>query len=504
MAKEILKKERRRVIIPEVDIQGRVQPQATDFEEALLGAMMLEQNATGQVIDKLIPDMFYKESHKLIFKAIHTVFNSVTPVDLLSVTAQLRKSRNLDAVGGSYYLATLTNKVVSTANIEHYARVVTEKSILRELISISTETIRDAYDESTDVLKLLDDAETNLFNIAEQNFHRSYVEISKLVDDFFTDLREARNIKREFRGVPSGFTQLDRITGGWQKSNLIILAARPGMGKTSFALSMARNMAVEQRKAVAFFSLEMAASEIVMRLISVETGIDHKKLQQAKLEDSEWGQLVDKITELTDAPLIIDDSSGLTIFELRAKCRRLKQQYNIECIIIDYLQLMIEDKSKGNREQEVSMISRSLKALAKDLNVPVVVLSQLNRAVETRSTTTKKPQLWDLRESGSIEQDADVVLFINRPEYYHLPFENGDPSEGLAEVIIAKHRNGELGDVRLRFVKHLTKFCELENLENLKQIQEPQYITRIARGFEDSPSLPPISYGSTPLDSVPF
>ena len=510
MAKETLKKERKRVLIPEVDIQGRIQPQAIDFEEALLGAMMLEQNAAGQVIDKLSADMFYKESHKLIFKAIDTLFHSVTPVDLLSVTAQLRKTKDLEIVGGAYYLATLTNKVVSTANIEYYARIVSEKFIQRELISISTETIRDAYDESTDVLKLLDDAETNLFNIADNNiFRRTHIEMSKLIQSFISEMNEAKLNKREFRGIPSGFTKLDRETGGWQKSNLIILAARPGMGKTAFVLSMARNMAVEQQKAVAVFSLEMSAADLVMRLVSAETGIQNKKLREANLTDSEWSQLIENITTLTDAPLIIDDTPGLTIFELRAKCRRLKQQYNIECVIIDYLQLMSGDRdSKGNREQEISTISRSLKNLAKDLNIPVIALSQLNRAVESRGVTSKRPQLSDLRESGAIEQDADMVMFIYRPEYYGIDFENGDPAKGMADIIIAKHRNGALGDVRLRFIAEQAKFCDVEGnyLEKITESQEPQYLTIPSRiNTMESTGLPPINnLGNTPFEDVPY
>ena len=506
MAKEILKKERKRIIIPEVDIQGRVQPQAIDFEEALLGAMMLEQNAAGQVIDKLIPEMFYKEAHKLIYKAIHTVFNSVIPVDLLSVTAQLRKTKDLEAVGGSYYLATLTNKVVSSANIEYYARIVSEKFIQRELISVSTGIIHEAYDESTDVLKLLDDAETNLFNIAEQNFRREHVDMSTLVHEFLNELQVAKKNKGELRGVPSGFTHLDRITSGWQKDNLIILAARPGMGKTAFVLSMARNMAVEQRKPVAFFSLEMSAADLVMRLVSAETGIRNESLRRAELTDGEWVQLVENIKSLTDAPLIIDDTPALTIFELRAKCRRLKQQYNIECVIIDYLQLMSGDKdSKGNREQEISTISRSLKSLSKDLHIPVIALSQLNRSVESRGVTSKRPQLSDLRESGAIEQDADMVLFIYRPEYYKIDFEDGTPGAGMADIIIAKHRNGASGDVRLRFIAHQAKFCDLESdyhiLERISQ--QPQSIT-IPSGI-DGPNMPLANNsGYTPAEDVPF
>jgi len=463
MAKEFVKQERK-VVMPDIDMQGRIQPQALDFEEAVLGAMMLEQNATGQVIDKLLPDMFYKEAHRFIFEAIHKVFESGNPVDLLSVTAQLRKSKKLDAIGGSYYLSTLTNKIVSSANIEFYARIISEKFIQRQLISVSTETIREAFDESTDVLDLLDKAEKNLFDIAEQNFRRSNADMALLIQEFIAEMKEAKNSKKELRGLPSGFTDLDRFTGGWQKSNLLILAARPGMGKTAFVLSMARNMAVDQRIPIAFFSLEMSAADLIMRLVSAETGIKNEKLKRAELSNAEMTSLVEKISSLTEAPLIIDDTPGLSVFELRAKCRRLKQQYNIECVVIDYLQLMSGGKeNKGNREQEISTISRSLKTLSKELNIPVIALSQLNRSVESRSTTSKRPQLSDLRESGAIEQDADMVMFIYRPEYYRIPFEDGTPAEGLADLIIAKHRNGGLSDIRLRFIAEQAKFCDKED-----------------------------------------
>jgi replicative DNA helicase len=431
---------------------------------------MLEQNAAGLVIDRLHEDMFYKENHKYIFKAIYEVFETGNPVDLLSVTAQLRKDKKLEPAGGSYYLALLTNKVISSANIEFHARIIIEKHIQRSLISVSTGTIRDAYDDTTDVLELLNKTEQQLFDITEKNFTRNGVDMQQLMSDFFKEIKNAKEHKSELRGVPSGFTDLDRVTGGWQRSNLIILAARPGMGKTGFVLTMARNMAVEYQKPVAFFSLEMSAADLAMRLVSAETGIQIDKLQKAEISDEEMGQLVSRIGVLTEAKLIIDDTPGLTVFDLRAKCRRLKQQHDIQCVVIDYLQLMSGGKeNKGNREQEISAISRSLKTLAKELNIPVIALSQLNRSVESRSTTTKRPQLSDLRESGAIEQDADLVLFIYRPEYYRLAFENGDPAEGKADIIIAKHRNGGLADVRLRFIARQAKFCDLETFGEVSQ-----------------------------------
>jgi replicative DNA helicase len=462
MEKEKVQRERK-TVIQDFDIHGRIQPQALSFEEAVLGAMMLEQNATGQVVDKLNADMFYKEAHKFIYEAIRQLFVEGIPIDLLSVTAQLRKNHKLEIIGGSYYLSTLTQKVVSSANIEYHARIISEKYIQRQLISVSTETIHDAYNESTDVLELLDKAEKNLFDIAEQNFRRSNADISILLTDFITELKEIQKNKNELRGLPSGFTDLDRVTGGWQKSNLLILAARPGMGKTAFVLSMARNITVEQKRPVAFFSLEMSAADLIMRLVSLETGIKNEKLKRAELDASDWNILEEKISLLTETSLIIDDTPGLSVFELRAKCRRFKQQYNIECVIIDYLQLMIGgNENKGNREQEISTISRSLKTLSKELNIPVIALSQLNRSVESRSTTSKRPQLSDLRESGAIEQDADMVMFIYRPEYYGIEtFEDNKDSTGLAEIIIAKHRNGSLANVRMRFIADQTKFCDL-------------------------------------------
>ena len=449
--------------LPEIDMQGRVMPQAIDFEEAVLGAMMLDNNATVLVIDSLKEDMFYKDSHQKIFRAIFQVFSKRDPVDLLSVTNQLRNEGLLEQVGGAYYLASLTNRVVSSANIEYHARILMEKYIQRKLISVSTDTIRNAYDNSQDVLDMLDRAEQNLFDIAEQNFHQSHQRISDLIKEVLDDLQQTMHSKGHLRGLGSGFNALDRVTNGWQKGTLNIIAARPGMGKTAFVLSMARNIAVEAQKPLAIFSLEMSATDLVMRLISAESGFKQNQLKSGDLNDKDWAVLINGTTDLGKAPLIIDDTAGLSIFELRAKCRRFKQQYDIEAVIIDYLQLMTAGVDlKGNREQEISTISRSLKALSKELNIPVIALSQLNRGVESRTSASKRPQLSDLRESGAIEQDADIVMFIYRPEYYHLDtFEDGTPSAGLADLMIAKHRNGAVKDIRLRFIADYAKFCDL-------------------------------------------
>ncbi len=444
-------------------MQGRVMPQALDFEEAVLGAMMLDNNATVLVIDILKEDMFYKDSHQKIFRAIFQVFSKRDPVDLLSVTNQLRNDGLLEQVGGAYYLASLTNRVVSSANIEYYARILMEKYIQRRLIAVSTDTIRNAYDNSQDVLDMLDRAEQNLFDIAEQNFHQSHQRVSDLIQEVLADIQQTRNSKGELRGLGSGFTELDKVTNGWQKGTLNIIAARPGMGKTAFVLSMARNIAVEAQKPIAFFSLEMSATDLVMRLISAESKFKQHQLKSGNLSDTDWAVLINETTDLGKAPLIIDDTAGLSVFELRAKARRFKQQYNIEAVIIDYLQLMTAGSDlKGNREQEISLISRSLKALSKELNIPVIALSQLNRGVESRTAASKRPQLSDLRESGAIEQDADIVMFIYRPEYYRLEsFEDGSDAHGKAELMIAKHRNGAIRDIKLRFLAEYAQFCDL-------------------------------------------
>jgi len=439
---------------------GKVPPQAVDLEEAVLGAMMLEKDAVTAVIDILTPEVFYKETHRHIYAAIYRLFEKSEPIDILTVTHELKSSGELDLVGGPYYITMLTSRIASAANVEYHARIIQQKFIQRELIKISSEIIKDAYEDTTDVFDLLDKAEQNLFNVSETNLRRYYQDMPSLINQAIKDIESARNAETHFRGVPSGYTELDRITSGWQKSDLIILAARPSMGKTAFALSIAKNIAVDHDMPVAVFSLEMSAIQLVTRLISAETEIPAGKLKQGELADYEWQQLNSKINNLVDAGIFIDDTPALTIFELRAKCRRLKQQHDIQMVFIDYLQLMSGgNESRGNREQEISKISRSLKALAKELDIPILALSQLSRNVENRPGQSKRPILSDLRESGAIEQDADLVMFIYRPEYYKLDvFEDNTPTDGLAEIIIAKHRNGAVGDVRLKFIKHLAKF----------------------------------------------
>lgn len=443
---------------------GRVPPQAVDLEEAVLGALLIDKDALSKVIDILHPDAFYKDQHRLIYKTISFLFGDNQPVDILTVASELRKEGDLKAAGGEFYLAQLSQRVSSGAHIEYHSRIILQKHIQRELIRISSEIIENAFDETSDVLDLLDDAEQKLFEVAQGNLKRNYESSEQLIRQAL-DRIEHISKQEGLSGVPSGFGALDRVTSGWQPSDLIILAARPGMGKTAFVLSMARNMAIDHDKKVAVFSLEMSSVQLITRLISSETAITSEKLRKGDLNDSEWQQLTTGVKDLEKANLFIDDTPALSVFDLRAKVRRLYSTQGLDLIIIDYLQLMTAGGSKvtGNREQEISTISRSLKSIAKELNVPVIALSQLSRAVETRSTS-KRPQLSDLRESGAIEQDADIVSFIYRPEYYGIEeWEDGEPSSGQAEVIIAKHRNGSLEDVRLRFVGELAKFSDLDS-----------------------------------------
>ena len=448
--------------------QGKLPPQALDLEEAVLGAMLIDKKGVDEVIDILNPEAFYKTAHQYIFEAIFTLFQTSEPIDLLTVSAELRKKGRLESIGGEYYLVQLSQRVASSAHIEFHARIILQKFIQRSLIKISNEIIESAYKESTDVFDLLDEAESKLYDVTQGNIQKTSESAQNLVIQAKKRIEEIS--KREgLSGVSTGFEKLDKLTSGWQPSDLIIIAARPGMGKTALTLSMARNIAVTKQIPVAFFSLEMSSVQLITRLISAETGLSSEKLRTGKLADHEWQQLNVKVTALEKAPLFIDDTPSLSIFDLRAKARRLSSQQGIKLIIVDYLQLMTasSNNKSGNREQEISTISRNLKALAKELNIPVIALSQLSRAVETRGGT-KRPMLSDLRESGAIEQDADIVSFIYRPEYYNIDEWDDDersPSQGQAEFIVAKHRNGGLDNIRLKFIGHLGKFEDLDNFD---------------------------------------
>lgn len=440
---------------------GKVVPQAVDLEEAVLGAMMLEQTAVNAVIDVLGSESFYKPSHKKIYETIQQLFNDSEPIDLLTVTEALRKEGNLEFVGGAYAVANLTTRVASTANVEFHARIISQKHIQRELIRVSSNIIEKAFDEKTDVFDLLDEAESGLFEVAEGNIRKSFEAMRSVVKKAIDYIDKARSNDSGVSGIPSGFADLDKMTGGWQRSDMIVLAARPGMGKTAFVLTMCRNVAVDEGIPCAVFSLEMSSVQLVQRLIAAETEIASDKFRKGNLEDHEYQQLHDRIGKLSRAPLFIDDTPGLNVFELRAKCRRMKQQHGIDLVVIDYLQLMTGgSNSNGNREQEISSISRSIKSIAKELDIPIIALSQLSRMVETRGGD-KRPMLSDLRESGAIEQDADMVSFIYRPEYYGFTeHEEGLSTQGLAEFIIAKHRHGGLGTINMKFIGKLAKFTD--------------------------------------------
>lgn len=449
--------------------KGKLPPQAVDLEEVVLGAMMIDKKGVDEVIDILQPEAFYKESHQLIFSSIISLFEKQEPIDIKTVSFQLKKDGNLNRVGGDYYLIELSQKVSSSAHIEFHSRIILQKFIQRKLISISNDIIEDSYDETSDVFDLLDKAESKIYDISQRNLKKDTQSAEDLVLAAKKKIEEISK-KEGLSGIASGFGEIDRLTSGWQPSDLIIVAARPGMGKTAFTLSMARNITVENNIPVAFFSLEMSAIQLITRLISSETGLNSEKLRTGKLEKFEWELLNVKVTNLENAPLYIDDTPSLSIFELRAKARRLSSQFGIKLIVVDYLQLMTLGSSQktGNREQEISTISRNLKALAKELDIPIIALSQLSRAVELRGGT-KRPILSDLRESGAIEQDADIVSFLYRPEYYKIDEwddEERSPALGQAEFIVAKHRNGGLSSIKLKFINSLGKFENLSSFEN--------------------------------------
>lgn len=454
----------RQQLPPEFSL-GKLPPQAIELEEAVLGAMMLEATAVNSVIDVLRSESFYKEANRAIYKSISELFNESEPVDILTVTERLRKNGDLQLVGGASGVARLTSRVASTANIEAHARIIAQKHIQRELIRVSSIITTKAFEETTDVLDLLDEAESKLFDVAQGNIRRSYESMKDVMKKALEEIDNARNQDGGVSGIPSGFAGIDKVTGGFQRSDMVVIAARPGMGKTAFVLSMARNVTVDHGIPVALFSLEMSSIQIVQRLISSETEISSDKFRKGTLEDHEYTQLHERIGKLSKAPLFIDDTPALSVFELRAKCRRLKASSGIEMVIIDYLQLMSAGSDKGNREQEISTISRSIKSIAKELDIPIIALSQLSRSVETRGGD-KRPMLSDLRESGAIEQDADLVAFIYRPEYYGFTdYKDGIDTAGLGEFILAKHRHGALEDVKLRFVQRLAKFTNWDEFE---------------------------------------
>ena len=447
---------------------GKLPPQAPELEEAVLGAIMIEKDAYSLISEILKPECFYKVAHQKIFEAIMTLAMHQEPVDMHTVTEQLRKIGTIDDIGGPYYITLLTAKVSSAAHLEYHARIIVQKFLARELIRISSEIQTKAFDDKIDVDDLMQEAEGMLFEVSQRNLKKDVTQISPIIDEAIHRMQLAAT-KQGASGVATGFHSLDKITSGWQRSDLIIIAARPAMGKTAFVLSMAKNMGVDHNTPVAIFSLEMSNVQLVNRLIMNVCELEGEKVKNGQLDPEEWIKLDKDIKDLIDAPIYVDDTPSLSIFELRSKARRLVKEHKVQCLIIDYLQLMnASGMSFGSREQEVSIISRSLKGLAKELDIPIIALSQLNRGVEGRSGLEgKRPQLSDLRESGAIEQDADMVCFIHRPEYYHLTEDaQGNSLIGIAEIIVAKHRNGATGDVQLKFKNVFAKFMNKDDIDS--------------------------------------
>ena len=445
---------------------GHLQPQAIDIEKVVLGALMIDKDAFTVVSEIIKPEPFYEARHQKIYEAVQSLNLQEKPVDIMTVTEELRHKGTLEEVGGPSYIVELSSQVASSAHIEYHAHILAQKFLARQLIQFASMIETDAFDETVDVDDLMQKAEGALFEISQKNMLQDYVQIDTIVDQAHQLLLQAANREGGLTGVPSGFRKLDDITAGWQPSDLIIIAGRPAMGKTSFALSIAKNIAVDYRKPIAFFSLEMNNVQLVNRLISNVCSIPGNKILNGQLTPDEWERFDSNIRKMQGAPIYVDDTPGLSIFELRTKARRLVREHNIEVLMIDYLQLMNANGMRFNsRQEEVSTISRSLKSLAKELNIPVLALSQLSRAVEQREGVEgKRPQLSDLRESGAIEQDADMVLFVHRPEYYHiLQDEKGNDLHGMAQIIIAKHRKGATGDVLLNFRGEYTRFANPED-----------------------------------------
>lgn len=443
---------------------GKIHPNSVEIEKDVLGALMLERGKDIIVLDILKPESFYRTEHQKVFKAISDLSVNHQPIDYHTIIEKLKSNGDLDEAGGPEFVIGLSQRVGSAAHIEYHSKIIAEKYILRQLIKLSSEISAKSFDDTEDVDDLLEYSQQEIFKIAMGTVKKEAVRMDAVLNEAIEKIEESMNRKDGLSGVPSGFSSLDRITSGWQNSDFIIIAARPSMGKTAFVLSMARNITVMHNKSVAFFSLEMSSNQLVNRLISSETEIKSQKLRSGNLNQYDWQRLERKIRNLEKVRIFIDDTPAISLFELRSKCRKLKSKENIDLVIIDYLQLMTgPPESKGNREQEVSMLSRGLKAVAKELNLPIIALSQLNRSVEMRSGL-KRPQLSDLRESGAIEQDADLVVFIHRLEKMGIDFDtDGHPTKGIADIIIAKHRSGAVGDIQLRFREEFARFEEFSD-----------------------------------------
>jgi replicative DNA helicase len=453
------KKQQPSQVLSLTELEGNVPPHSTEAEVAVLGAVMVDRDAASKAMEILDSECFYHEKHQIIFKAMIEMFNRSISIDLITLNNELSRTGELERIGGMYTLTDLSVRSVTSANVEHHARIVLERYLKRQLIGVAREIISDCYDETTDALDEVDRAEQRIFDVAEKRLKRSYMGMKKLTRDAIDKIFQlAQGDSDGITGVPTGFNSLDSMLSGLQPSDLIILAARPSMGKTAFALSIARE-AARRGKSVGIFSLEMSAHQLVLRLISADAEVNLQALRSGRLTQREMNDIVAKIDKLMNAQIYIDDSAALSPVEFRAKCRRMKIEHKIDVVIVDYLQLMHAPKAES-REREISTISHTLKQVAKELSIPVVALSQLNRGLEARAD--KRPMLSDLRESGSIEQDADVVMFVHRPEYYKIEkFEDGTSTENIAEIIVGKQRNGPVGDLRLFYNKDLARFANL-------------------------------------------
>ena len=480
---------------------GKLPPQALDFEESVLGALMIEKEAYGIVADLLRPESFYAAKHRYIYEAIRALSNNDNPIDVLSVAQQLKTMGLLEEAGGVVFLSDLTRRVASAAHLRYHAQIIAQKATARDLITVACQIEEKGYDETQDVDELIQEAEGRIFEISQRSQKREVTSIDPVITEAFARMHAASQNDGNISGIPSGFNELDKITSGWQKSDLVIIAARPAMGKTAFVLSMAKNIAVDFKRPVAIFSLEMSNVQLVNRLIMNVCEIEGNKIRNGRLSTTEWAKLENRIKLLHNAPIYVDDTPGLSITELRSKARKLVREKKIELIIIDYLQLMNANGFNfGSREQEVSIISRNLKGLAKELDIPIIALSQLSRAVEKRDSSNntvdgKKPLLSDLRESGAIEQDADMVCFIHRPEYYKLYDDgNGKDLRGLGQIIVAKHRNGATDEIWLRFIGKYTRFQN----ENDAYDQDDDLYANISYNTQQSKMnmLPPEANGA--------
>lgn len=495
------------VVAPDM---GKLPPQARELEEAVLGALMLEKDAYSVISEILKPESFYDPSHQLIFDAIQGLAMQQKPVDVLTVVEELKRRGELETAGGAVYVAELSEKVASAAHIEYHSRIIAQKYLARELISFSSEVSQQAFDETVDVDDLMQETEGRLFEISQRNVKKDVIQINPVIKEAMQNIQLAANRKDGMSGLPTGFKELDKLTSGWQNSDLVIIAARPAMGKTAFVLSMAKNMALDYKQPVGIFSLEMSNVQLVNRLIVNVCQIKGESIKSGRLSDDEWERLDKNHKFLYNAPVYIDDTPSLSVFELRTKARRLVREHGVRTLIIDYLQLMnASGMSFGSREQEVSMISRSLKGLAKELNIPIIALSQLNRGVESRQGNEgKRPQLADLRESGAIEQDADIVCFIHRPEYYRITEdERGNSLVGIAEIIVAKHRNGPTGIASMRFDNEYARFQNLDDYAvGRNYVERPSRMNKQVSNDEVAGNLtsPTSDFNAHSKDPLPF